>query len=127
MFVLDDADLDKTIPWGVWGRMYNGGQTCCAAKRFIVQESIADKFLAKFKTALEALKPGDPMDEKTTHGPLSTEGALVQLLKQVDAAVKDGAKLLMGGKRIDRLGLFMGIQEFVNKKLVRTGHFPAPT
>jgi succinate-semialdehyde dehydrogenase/glutarate-semialdehyde dehydrogenase len=67
------------------------------------------------------------MDEKTTHGPLSTEGALVQLLKQVDAAVKDGAKLLMGGKRIDRLGLFMGIQEFVNKKLVRTAHFPAPT
>jgi hypothetical protein len=89
--------------------------------------TLTSKFLAKFKTALEALKPGDPMDEKTTHGPLSTEGALVQLLKQVDAAVKDGAKLLMGGKRIDRLGLFMGIQEFVNKKLVRTGHFPAPT
>lgn len=105
--VLDDADLDKTIPWAVWGRMFNGGQTCCAAKRFIVLDSIADKFLARFKTALEALKPGDPMMEATTHGPLSTEAALVQLLAQVDAAVKGGAKLLMGGQRIARPGSFM--------------------
>ncbi len=105
--VLDDADLDLTIPWAVWGRMFNGGQTCCAAKRFIVLDSIADQFLAKFKTALEALKPGDPMDETTTHGPLSSEAALVQLLAQVDAAVKGGASLLMGGKRIARPGSFM--------------------
>ena len=105
--VLDDADLDKTVPWAVWGRMYNAGQTCCAAKRFIVLDSIADKFLAKFKAALEKLEPGDPMDEKTTHGPLSTEAALVQLLKQVDDAVAKGAKLLMGGKRIQRPGSFM--------------------
>jgi len=68
--VLDDADLEKTIPWAVWGRMYNGGQTCCAAKRFIAVDSIADKFLAKFQAALSELKAGDPMDEKTTHGPL---------------------------------------------------------
>ena len=105
--VLDDADLDKTLPWAVWGRMYNAGQTCCAAKRFIVMESIADRFLAKFKTALEALEPGDPMVEATTLGPLSTEAALLQLLAQVDAAVKGGAKLLMGGNRIDRPGWFM--------------------
>ena len=105
--VLDDADLDKTVPWAVWGRMYNGGQPCCAAKHFIVQDSIADKFLTGFKTALEALKLRDPMDEKTTHGPLSTEAALVQLLAQVNAAVKGGAKLLKGGKRIDRSGSFM--------------------
>ncbi|MFL9996923.1 NAD-dependent succinate-semialdehyde dehydrogenase [Paraburkholderia sediminicola] len=105
--VLDDADLEKTVPWAVWGRMYNAGQTCCAAKRFIVLDSIADKFLAKFKTALSELKAGDPMDEKTTHGPLSTEAALVQLLKQVDDAVAHGATLVMGGKRIDRPGSFM--------------------
>ena len=105
--VLDDADLDKTIPWAVWGRMYNGGQTCCAAKRFIVLDAVADQFLARFTTALEALKPGDPMDEKTTHGPMSTEAALVHLLEQVDTAVKGGATLLMGGKRIDRPGSFM--------------------
>ena len=105
--VLDDADLEKTIPWAVWGRMYNAGQTCCAAKRFIVLDSIADKFLEQFKAALSALKPGDPMLETTTHGPLSTEAALLQLIEQVDSAVSHGAKLLMGGKRIDRPGSFM--------------------
>ena len=105
--VLDDADLDQVIPWAVWGRMYNAGQTCCAAKRFIVMDAVADQFLARFKAALEALKPGDPMDEKTTMGPLSTEAALVKLLAQVDAAVKAGAKLLLGGKRVDRPGWFM--------------------
>jgi len=105
--VLEDADIEKAIPWAVWGRMYNAGQTCCASKRFIVVESVADKFLEKFKAALEALKPGDPMDEKTTHGPLSTEAALLQLLKQVEVAVAHGAKVVMGGKRIDRPGSFM--------------------
>jgi succinate-semialdehyde dehydrogenase/glutarate-semialdehyde dehydrogenase len=107
--VLDDADLEKTIPWAVWGRMYNGGQTCCAAKRFIVLDSVADEFLEKFSSALSALKPGDPMDEKTTHGPLSTEDALLQLIKQVDSAVKHGAKLVMGGKRLNRPGSFMEV------------------
>jgi succinate-semialdehyde dehydrogenase/glutarate-semialdehyde dehydrogenase len=87
--------------------MYNCGQTCCAAKRFIAVEGVADKFLAEFKKALSALKAGDPMDEKTTLGPLSTESALIQLLAQVDAAVKHGAKLELGGKRIDRPGAFM--------------------
>jgi len=105
--VLEDADLEHTINWAVWGRMYNTGQTCCAAKRFIVVEKLADKFLEKFQAALGALKAGDPLDEKTTLGPLSTESALVDLLKQVDVAVKHGAKVLMGGKRIDRPGSFM--------------------
>jgi succinate-semialdehyde dehydrogenase/glutarate-semialdehyde dehydrogenase len=105
--VLEDADLDHTVRWAVWGRMYNDGQTCCAAKRFIVVDKIADKFLDKFQTALSALKPGDPKDEKTTLGPLSTEQALLDLLKQVDAAVANGAKIVIGGKRIDRPGAFM--------------------
>ena len=105
--VLEDADLDHVIPWAVWGRMYNTGQTCCAAKRFIVVEAIADKFLERFQAGLEALKPGDPLDEKTTLGPLSTETALLALLKQVDTAVANGAKVRMGGRRIDRPGSFM--------------------
>jgi succinate-semialdehyde dehydrogenase/glutarate-semialdehyde dehydrogenase len=105
--VLEDADLEHTVKWAVWGRMYNTGQTCCAAKRFIVIDKLADKFLEKFKAALAALKPGDPMDEKTTLGPLSTESALVNLLKQVDAAVAHGAKVILGGKRMDRAGAFM--------------------
>ena len=105
--VLEDADLDHTIKWAVWGRMYNTGQTCCAAKRFVVVEKLADTFLEKFKAALLALKPGDPLDEQTTLGPLSSESALVDLLKQVDGAVSHGAKVLIGGKRIDRPGSFM--------------------
>ncbi len=105
--VLDDADLDHTVKWAVWGRMYNGGQTCCAAKRFIVVEALADKFLERFKAALGALKAGDPLDEATTLGPLSTEAALVQLLEQVKVAVAHGAKVVLGGKRIDRPGSFM--------------------
>jgi succinate-semialdehyde dehydrogenase/glutarate-semialdehyde dehydrogenase len=105
--VLEDADMDHTIKWAVWGRMYNCGQTCCAAKRFIVVDQVADVFLAKFKKALAALKPGDPMDEKTTLGPLSTEAALLQLVAQVDVAVAHGAKLELGGKRIDRPGAYM--------------------
>ena len=105
--VLEDADLDHTIPWAVWGRMYNTGQTCVAAKRFIVVDKIADKFLEKFSAALGDLKAGDPLDEKTTLGPLSTEAALVQLLKQVDNAVAHGARVVMGGKRVDRPGSFM--------------------
>ncbi|WP_380784460.1 NAD-dependent succinate-semialdehyde dehydrogenase [Sphingomonas sp. R86520] len=105
--VLDDADLDHTIPWAVWGRMYNTGQTCCAAKRFIVVESLADAFLTRFQAALEALRAGDPLDAATTLGPLSSEAALVQLVAQVDVAVAHGARLVMGGKRIDRPGAFM--------------------
>jgi succinate-semialdehyde dehydrogenase/glutarate-semialdehyde dehydrogenase len=105
--VLEDADLDHTVKWAVWGRMYNDGQTCCAAKRFIVVETIADAFMDKFKSALSALKAGDPKDEATTLGPLSTEQAVIDLLKQVDTAVAHGATIVIGGKRIDRPGAFM--------------------
>ena len=63
--VLEDADLEHTMKWAVWGRMYNTGQTCCAAKRFIVVDQVADKFLEQFKAALGGLKAGDPLDEKT--------------------------------------------------------------
>ena len=105
--VLEDADLDETVKWAVWAKMNNTGQCCVAAKRLIVVEELADRFLEKFQAALAALKPGDPMDEATTLGPLSTEAALVQLLGQVEQAVAKGAALVMGGKRIDRPGSFM--------------------
>jgi succinate-semialdehyde dehydrogenase/glutarate-semialdehyde dehydrogenase len=105
--VLEDADLEHTMKWAVWGRMYNAGQTCCAAKRFIVVEKLADKFLERFRAELSAFKPGDPMDEATTLGPLSSEAALLRLLRQVDLAVSQGAKVTMGGKRIDGRGSFM--------------------
>jgi succinate-semialdehyde dehydrogenase/glutarate-semialdehyde dehydrogenase len=105
--VLDDADLEHAVKWAVWGRMYNAGQTCCASKRFIVVESMADKFLAAFKDSLSALKAGDPLDEKTSLGPLSSEAALLTLLDQVKTATKNGATIALGGKRIQRPGSYM--------------------
>ena len=105
--VLEDADLEKTVKWAVWGKMNNTGQSCIAAKRFIVVEKLADRFLEKFKTALESLKPGDPMDKATTLAPLSSEGALVKLLDQVARAVASGASVVVGGGRVDRPGAFM--------------------
>jgi succinate-semialdehyde dehydrogenase/glutarate-semialdehyde dehydrogenase len=105
--VLADADLDQTVTWAVWAKMNNTGQCCVAAKRLIVVEEVADRFLTKFQTALATFEPGDPMDQATTLGPLSTEAALVQLLDQVERAVAKGATVVMGGKRIDRPGSFM--------------------
>ena len=105
--VLADADLDQAVRWALWGRMNNTGQCCVAAKRFIVVEAVADRFLAGFQAALAALKPGDPMNPATTLGPLSTEAALLTLLDQVDRAVAAGATAVIGGHRIDRPGSFM--------------------
>ena len=106
--VLEDADLEHTIKWAVWGRMYNTGQTCCAAKRFIVVDKLADKFLEKFQAALAALKPGDPWTRRRRWVLCPRNQALVDLLKQVDGAVSHGAKVIMGGKRIDRPGSYHG-------------------
>lgn len=105
--VLADADLDKTVKWAIWAKMNNMGQCCIAAKRFIVAEEVADAFLGKFQAALAALKPGNPMDAATTLGPLSTEATLVKLLDQIKRAVAKGARVLLGGHRIDRPGFFM--------------------
>jgi len=104
--VLEDADLEKTIEWAVKGRMVNAGQSCVAAKRFIVVRAIADEFLEGFKEAMSNLKMGDPMDEDTTLSPLSTEDAAVNLQKQVQATIDAGATVLLGGDRPDREGAY---------------------
>ena len=105
--VLDDADMGTAVKWAVWGRMNNTGQCCVAAKRFILDERIADQFLSAFKKELEKLVPGDPMDHKTTLGPLCTAEALDLVLKQIATAVESGAKVTLGGKRLDRRGYFL--------------------
>ena len=105
--VLDDADIDTAVKWGLWGRMNNTGECCIAAKRFILHEKIADAFLDRFKKEFENLVSGDPMDEKTTNGPLCTAGALELVQKQINEATDGGAKVLLGGKRIDRPGYFL--------------------
>jgi succinate-semialdehyde dehydrogenase / glutarate-semialdehyde dehydrogenase len=105
--VLEDADIDQAVDWAVIGRMNNTGQCCVAAKRFIVVEAVADEFLSKFKAKLTGLKVGDPMENDTQLGPLSSEGAAVQLANQVQRSVDAGAKIALGGKRIDRPGAFI--------------------
>lgn len=104
--VLDDADLEKAIQIGCKARVNNTGQVCTAAKRFILHKDIADQFKTGLIEAFKALKMGDPMDRSTTLGPLSSESALKNLIKQVDKAVQQGATLVLGGKAIDHDGYF---------------------
>lgn len=106
--VLDDADLDNAVKHAVSGRMGNSGQACTASKRFIVVEALADRFLEKFQAAMQGFEAGDPMDRKTTLAPLSSAQALEALLGQVDDAVSHGARIVMGGQRIEgQTGAFM--------------------
>jgi len=94
--VLDDADLEKTIPWAVWGRMYNQGQTCCASKRFIIHNARKAEFTAKLVARLGRLVQGDPQDEATTIGCLISEKAAVAVEAQVNHTVAQGAKIVLG-------------------------------
>jgi succinate-semialdehyde dehydrogenase / glutarate-semialdehyde dehydrogenase len=105
--VLEDADLDRAVSWAVWGRLNNTGQCCIAAKRFIVVDKVADEFLKRFKASLRLLKVGDPLDPTTTLGPMSSEGAAQELAKQVETAVTHGAKVVIGGRRMQRKGAFI--------------------
>jgi succinate-semialdehyde dehydrogenase / glutarate-semialdehyde dehydrogenase len=105
--VLDDADLDHTVAMAILGRFGNNGQTCIGAKRFIVVESMLDKFLPRFIQAAAALKVGDPLDESVTLGPLSSEGALQLILRQIHEATSHGAKVLLGGGRLGSVGSFL--------------------
>jgi succinate-semialdehyde dehydrogenase/glutarate-semialdehyde dehydrogenase len=102
--VMPSANLDDAVSWAVKARIVNNGQSCIAAKRFIVAESIADEFEKCFVTKMQALAIGDPMDAKTELGPLSTPDAVTSLQKDVDATVKAGARVLTGGKALDRPG-----------------------
>jgi succinate-semialdehyde dehydrogenase / glutarate-semialdehyde dehydrogenase len=105
--ILEDADIDKAVEWAVVGRINNNGECCVASKRFIAVESISAAFLEKFKNKLAALNIGNPMDNDTQLGPLSSEAAAVQIAEQVQRAVESGAKIVLGGKRVDREGAFM--------------------
>ncbi len=104
--VLEDCDLEKTIDLAVKGRMVNTGQSCVAAKRFIVVEPVAEKFIAGFKERLTHMKMGDPGDEDTDIGPLSTEDAAVGLAEKVQKTIDAGATVVIGGDRPDRRGAY---------------------
>ncbi|MFS2059228.1 NAD-dependent succinate-semialdehyde dehydrogenase [Kosakonia cowanii] len=104
--VLDDADLEKAVKTGVQARLANAGQVCTAAKRFIVHQKVADQFLRQFTDAFQQVNMGDPLDESTTLGPLSSKDAVETLSKQVSEAVQKGAKLHFGGKPANSEGNF---------------------
>ncbi|MFD8970775.1 NAD-dependent succinate-semialdehyde dehydrogenase [Streptomyces sp. NPDC059568] len=104
--VLDDADLEKAVETGLYSRLHIAGQECICAKRFVLQEKIADKFLKKFTAAMKKVKIGDPLDEDTKLGPLSSAGAVKGLSEQVERALEHGATLHLGGKAIEGRGNF---------------------
>jgi succinate-semialdehyde dehydrogenase/glutarate-semialdehyde dehydrogenase len=104
--VMPSADLDEAVKIAVKARIVNNGQSCIAAKRFIVHEKIFDQFTTKFVDAMNTLKIGDPMDEATDIGPLAMPQIVDDLEKQVRDSVAAGAKLLTGGKRIGERGSF---------------------
>jgi succinate-semialdehyde dehydrogenase/glutarate-semialdehyde dehydrogenase len=104
--VMPSANVDKAVTTAATARIINNGQSCIAAKRFIMAEQIADEFESCFIKKMRALKVGDPMEAATELGPLSSADALDGLHAQVEAAIRSGARLLTGGRRIDRPGNF---------------------
>lgn len=105
--VLEDADIDRATDLAIYGRTVNNGQSCVASKRFIVIKEVADEFLSKFKTKMESLVVGDPMNPETQLGPLSSEEALSTILNQIEKAVTQGAKIETGGKKVAIKGNFI--------------------
>ena len=105
--VMPSADLDAAVSTAVKARVQNNGQSCIAAKRFIVAEEIAAEFEKKFVAKMEALVIGDPMQENVELGPLATADAVVDLQRDVTKSVEEGARVLTGGKPLsDRPGNF---------------------
>jgi succinate-semialdehyde dehydrogenase / glutarate-semialdehyde dehydrogenase len=106
--VLEDAPLEATLDNALWGRMNNTGQSCVAAKRFIVVGKERGKdFLEGITARMGALQAGDPNDPATTLGPVSSEGAMKGLLRQIEAAQKGGARIVLGGGRVKRPGFYV--------------------
>ena len=104
--VMPSADLDKAIRTAVTARTINNGQSCIAAKRFIVHDAIADEFTRRFVDLMASLRVGDPMDARTDIGPIAMPRLLDHLDAQVQASIAAGARLLTGGHRLDQPGSF---------------------
>src|SRR5271157_1409507 len=104
--VMPSADLDAAVASAVEARIQNNGQSCIAAKRFIVAEKIADEFERKFVARMEALRIGDPFDESTQLGPLANAEAVTTLDRDVKKTIAAGARVLTGGHPLDRPGNF---------------------
>jgi succinate-semialdehyde dehydrogenase/glutarate-semialdehyde dehydrogenase len=104
--VMPSANLEEAVTIAVKARIVNNGQSCIAAKRFIVGEQIADEFEHKFVSKMEALKLGDPLSESTELGPLATEDGVTSLDRDVKRTIAAGARVLTGARRVERSGYF---------------------
>ncbi|MDN3253230.1 NADP-dependent succinic semialdehyde dehydrogenase [Streptomyces sp. MA25(2023)] len=104
--VMPSADVDRAAEVAVTARTQNAGQSCIAAKRFIVHTDVYDAFVARFTEGMKALRVGDPMDEETEVGPLFSERGVEDLVELVDDAVRGGAEVLCGGERPDGPGWY---------------------
>jgi succinate-semialdehyde dehydrogenase/glutarate-semialdehyde dehydrogenase len=108
LIILEDADLDHAVRSAVFGRMFNTGQCCVGSKRIIVVgKERGEAALRAFSEQMAALRAGDPMDLATTLGPVSSQRALDLLLEQIEIAEKDGARVVVGGARMDRPGYYL--------------------
>jgi succinate-semialdehyde dehydrogenase/glutarate-semialdehyde dehydrogenase len=104
--VLDDADIAEAAETGAWARNQNGGQSCIAAKRFIVHTDVYDDFLDAFVNEIDSLTVGDPMDEETDVGPQARQDLTEESHEQVAESVDAGATVVTGGDPLDREGVF---------------------
>tara|TARA_R110002012_G_scaffold281545_2_gene470675 strand:- start:26343 stop:27719 length:1377 start_codon:yes stop_codon:yes gene_type:complete len=104
--VLEDADIETAVKYSVIGRLYNNGETCVSAKRFIVADKVYDAFVDAFVEQMKQITLGDPTDESTQLGPLSSQGQFDTVREQVEQSIAKGAKLLCGGTAPDRTGAY---------------------
>lgn len=104
--ILEDADMDKATDLATYGRLQNNGQTCIAAKRFVVLASIYDEFIAQYTKKMEAATMGDPMDENTYYGPMARVDLRDELHEQVKETIDQGGRLVTGGKIPKRKGAY---------------------
>ena len=98
---LEDGDMDLAVKETIWGRLYNGGQVCCASKRFLIHNSRKQEFIDRMKEVISNLKVGDPMQEDTDMGPMININAAKRIEDQVNQMVAEGATIVCGGKRED--------------------------
>jgi len=116
LVIFGDCDMDKAVKQGVLACLFNKGENCIAAGRIFVEDSIHDQYLERVIKEVQQLKIGDPLDLSTAHGPQNHRAHFESLVRYIDAGVKEGAKLVYGGKRVGDKGLYLEPAIFTDVK-----------
>jgi len=116
LIIFSDCDMEKAVRQGMYACMFNKGENCIAAGRLFIEESIHDKYVENVVAEIKKMKIGDPLDRSTDHGPQNHKAHMESLLHYVEAGVNEGAKLIYGGKRVDRKGFFLEPAVFTDVK-----------